>query len=89
MSSQWFMAICRTNMVFGKFKNIQTDCTVVQLAQNIRTREEQKSNYSAESTAWKKVTTLVFRITAWRGRPITDGALAFLSLFVLAHFVQF
>ena len=49
------MAICRTHMVFGKFKNIQTDCTVVQPAQNIRTREEQMSSYSMESASGREV----------------------------------
>ena len=87
MSSQGLMAICRTHMVFEKFKNVQIECTVVQPAQNIRTREEQRSNYSAESTAWERVTSPDFRITAWRGRPFAGGALAFLLLFVLARFV--
>ena len=42
MSSQWLMAIRRTHMVFGKFKNVQTDCTAVQLTQNIRWREKRE-----------------------------------------------
>ena len=37
-------------MVFEKFKNVQTNYMVVQPAQNIRTREEQRSSYTTENT---------------------------------------